>query len=311
MTEHAGRMEDFIEKKLCSIYEKFRRRARKEDKLCACKDIDFRPGKCPSYDQPLAQQFYLLRYLPAYMAEYHRLYTKAFNVLAHDASTLSVLSLGCGCGVDLWSLYFVLRGIGRDPHTCLKYLGIDQVKWCDKDTLDLPNATIRVRDVADAKTPIRKVLKDIDMIVFPKSLTDLSEAAFNAFAEELRQAPLKKDKIMVLASASAWGTSQARREDERLDHVSEVLRRHHGLELDAPSCWSYHGRKAEYARELWSGFDYPDSVCRQVEELRSLCGCRSACANSDCQLGRSPILTTAYAHLRVLRHARPPTDDLP
>lgn len=61
----------FIMDKLTSVLNIFIAEAREKESLCECNDIDFTPGRRPSYDSRLAQRFYLLKYMPAYMAEYH------------------------------------------------------------------------------------------------------------------------------------------------------------------------------------------------------------------------------------------------
>jgi hypothetical protein len=73
-------MQDFIRKKLKEIYDDFEELAKHRGCLCDCGSFTYAEGSPPpDYANPLVQAHYLLRYLPAYLAEWWEVYDRLLN----------------------------------------------------------------------------------------------------------------------------------------------------------------------------------------------------------------------------------------
>jgi len=288
--------------KLDSIFSEFVALADEEGCLCNCKGLNYGGGRTPTYDQPLEQLLYLLRYFPAYMAEYRRLFHLALIWFACVEGPVRALSIGCGAGLDLWSIKFALQGWGRELR-CLAYEGYDLKKWRQSDTLGLPSAQIHVRDVKEVEEEITEKLGETHIMVFPKSLTDLSPAAFSAVERAIRNASFGSDKFILAVSFPSEGSlteGQA-----RMDCLSAILRDQHGMPVARP--FSEDGDGKAIVKEC-PGFYYPDELKRKVANVISFCVRfrTGKCGETVCHLRseRSPVLKTEDLHIRVNFHQR-------
>ena len=90
-------MRELISTKIYNVYSDFSRDIRNQC-LCELKKLRYDKTFKPDYSNKLVQQFYILRYFPAYLCEYKYIYTKILESNLLD--TLNILSIGCGCCVD-------------------------------------------------------------------------------------------------------------------------------------------------------------------------------------------------------------------
>lgn len=82
------------------------------------------------YREEMTQLIYLLRYMFSYGFEYYLMYRDLIGLIQPDDG-LSVISIGCGNGIDYWSLRRALgsRGRGNLP---VSYTGFDVIDWSDR-----------------------------------------------------------------------------------------------------------------------------------------------------------------------------------
>ena len=72
-------MESFIESRMAKVAREFRATIEKAGCLCDLKALTYEGGKTPDYSQAFVQQYYMLRFFPAYLFEYFTIYRKIFE----------------------------------------------------------------------------------------------------------------------------------------------------------------------------------------------------------------------------------------
>jgi hypothetical protein len=258
-------VQGFIRAKLDSIYEDFEMLAREKGRLCEC-CTTYAGGNVLDYRIPLVQDYYLLRYFPAYLAEYQICYNSllAANFLPPK---LGVVSYGCGCGVDLWGLCFALEQVGRDPRDCVTYTGIDRVWWRHADVRGLGKARIHAPwDV----TALSVLDGTCNVIAFPKSFDakEIQDSKFHRLCEIIAKARFDQDRVVLLVSLTAQPCDEDR---VRLQQVSDALQLHGFIEREniIPP---YDGEQDVPIETDCPGFVYPRDMRKKVVEVPSLCG---------------------------------------
>jgi hypothetical protein len=296
-------MQDFIRKKLKEIYDDFEELAKHRGCLCDCGSFTYAEGSPPpDYANPLVQAHYLLRYLPAYLAEWWEVYDRLLNkTVVYDE--VSITSFGCGCGIDLWGLRFALEDRGLRLRGRVTYTGIDRTKWRYADMLAGSTAKLIIRDV----TEVERLDPTTNVVAFGRSLSEFDDSAFDALCEAVRRTNFVTDLIVLLATRSATGK---RKEDEerRLQVLSALLQERQGFGLRREKSVSHEGGKSVAIRTICPGFDYPDNMLEKVKALHSRCG-RAVQQGEFCVGCRFPkrewpILTTKFYSYIGLCHER-------
>jgi hypothetical protein len=286
-------MEGFIRERLDIFYSDFVRLAREEESLCVCRDLTFIAGRAPDYGQPLVQDLYLLRYFPAYLAQYYLLYKQVLE--RKFLFTLRVASVGCGCGVDLWGLRFAVTGRHLDPDASIAYTGHDSVAWQHTDTLGLRRAEVRVEDAANLS-----LSRNTNVVMFPLSLSELSEDCVDALAATIGQTGFATARVVVLAVMRKEDTE---RQEERLGRFSRMMRAG-GFVLREDLGFAYDGPKDVGISAIVPEFQYPETMRTALKALISLCNraktVKCACTAFD----REPILRTRYFNFHALFYER-------
>ena len=188
-------MERFIERKLRKVFRDFQQEADSVGGLCACKDLTYEGGNRPDYKSALVQQYYMLRYFPAYLAEYYLMYKHMLQERFLGES-LKVISIGSGCGIDCWGLYFAICDSGGDPKR-VNYTGIDIVKWKYQEILHIDNSYFINKDITEW-TKLDE--NDYNVIVFPKSIGEFSDKDFNIVCDIFVNTDFSEKRICGLCS---------------------------------------------------------------------------------------------------------------
>lgn len=265
-------------------------------RLCELKTLRYDQCSNPDYSKPPIQHLYLLRYFPAYLCEYRYLYEKVVS----DArwNQLSVLSVGCGCCVDYYGAYFAVQGNTMR----LTYLGIDPIKWCGVDSLG--NANFRVI-CGNAGSVVLPAQLGVNVMFFPKSLSEFGDSDFSRFLEMLGGINLTSPHICLVSSImdKGFGYDQA-----RYKRIADVLV-DKGYVCDNYSPAQEMKEKAGL-RKLYGNFVYPDEVKTAIANLSACCVSRQQngrCCKEDCatSLDKQPILTSTYMSFQLNRFARP------
>jgi hypothetical protein len=288
-------MRAFISRKLEEIIHDFSDLAGKPDGLCGCRSFaDTEVG----YAKRVQQDYYLLHYLPAYLAEYWHVYT---TLLARDflRGSLNVVSIGCGCGLDLWGLCFAFEDYGYNPGKSVSYIGVDHAAWGHVDRLGLPGDRAKFRPQWDATT-LQVLDGSCNVLHFPMSLSerDISPAKFNQLLGVVAKGPWTEDRVVLIATSHKRPAGDER---ARLEKIAEVLRRH-SYEERTDVSFSYDDEPSAPIEVVCQGFHYPKSLRGQVDNLHSLCVTRKAqpdhapCRGCKFPTRRAPVQRTENFH---------------
>ena len=158
-------MKDFLTK----VYEDFKTQ---EENWCEIAESQFVPNSLNNkiyrgYEKEHFEQFYLLKYAPLYIAEYVEIY-QAF-LKEYSKSTLRVLSVGVGAGLDCYSLYGVLR---NREDIALEYIAIDIVDWHYRNK-KINFEQVDLKDIAANENVMAFIKEGVDVVMFPKSIIEI------------------------------------------------------------------------------------------------------------------------------------------
>lgn len=157
-------------------------------------DFTGEPGV--NYDGKLFQRWYVWRYYIAYIYEYAHMYLDVLKDLEDEApSSLNILSVGCGMGVDYRGLRYARQELAWPVKARLgvDYMGVDLAPWDESllvsgykfDQFEIRTSTDIVEYLGSAPAVTR--LHSLDAVVFPKSLGDLPDEAIVCIARALVQ----------------------------------------------------------------------------------------------------------------------------
>ena len=141
--------------------------------LCVLKDVNYQHENIPDYSNAAVQLLYCLRYHFGYACEYEKMYEKILSQLG-DKSEISVLSIGCGNGIDLWALQDAINR--RNIDLKINYYGIDYIDWSNKiNGRDCDNVNYVTSNINDIEDSIDD-LTNIDVLIFPKSISEIQSS---------------------------------------------------------------------------------------------------------------------------------------
>jgi hypothetical protein len=276
----------FAEEKLRTIYADFVVEADRAGSLCECGTFTYAGGNVPNYSNPLVQDAYLLRYLPAYLVEYWDIYHELI-VTGFLGEDHRVASIGCGCGIDAWGLYFALPREGHHEETTLPYVGFDKVMWGHSAGPAGLNPQILIGDISRLKV----LGGPYNVIMFPKSISEFSEPGVRTLGSILAATAFKQGRLALAASMMTEGRQS---DEDRLRQLAEVMHKCHGYEIVDEMSLPRRDVADKYLGDLCSGFTYPTEMKKQVLDLHSRCGRARAQRGhcKDCSVEfRHPITT--------------------
>ena len=277
-------MREFIDNRVRLIYSDFSHNI-EGSTLCHLKTIRFDTETGPDYSNTDVQQLYLLRYFPAYLVEYKYLYDKLFR--AGKLDSLKILSIGCGCCIDYYGA-FLASDNNMDR---LNYWGIDTVDWKHRDLFSISTANFVKGNISSISYPKGFVF---NVIIFPKSLSDISELDFHAFLSILKELEINTPYVYLISSIMDKGFKQ---DDTRYGMMADIF-----FEKGF-KCLSYKGALEMSHKgsltHIDRGFHYPDDILNSITTLNNRCltyktknkNCQIDCSQ---QLNKHPILTTRY-----------------
>lgn len=297
-------MEQFIDTKLRTVFEDLRQLAAQTRRLCACKGVTYEAGQSPDYADPMVQESYMLRFFPAYLAEYYFMYK---NTLARDflPEQLNVLSIGCGCGVDLWGLYYAIRERRENPNTRINYTGVDLVEWRYRDPFGLQHVRFLNQDIT--------AWEELDshyynVFVFPKCIGEFPDNVFDAICEMFTNSHFDEQRVCGLCSLMETGKEE---DAARFRRIAQIMQTVHGFNcLDNLNTYRQpqNPRGGLRSANICPTFLYPNDLKPMVRNLLSECPTHQANGEpcqEDCEkLNRSPILLATYVNYQLLRFQR-------
>ena len=294
-------MRNFIETRMYDIFDDFRESLACYNCYCELKNLRFNSNNIPDYSKPILQQFYLLRYFPAYLVEYYDIY----NTIRDEkfiSTPYDVLSIGAGCGLDYFGLNYALQGEGLSVSDYVYYTGIDQIDWGYRDTLDNTDCHFINRDINELSC----LDADYNIIIFPKSIGEFTKAGFTRLEKIFRVSDFRTDRLVLISSLRELN---ANTDVNRLTSIATILEEIHGFKcLDDKKAYT-HYRENAGLRTYFSDFIYPDEILSYIKSLSFRCPVRMgnggvSCENECLAMNRSPILRTSHIKYQILKLQR-------
>lgn len=263
---------------------------------CSLKDLDFSKGHSPDYRNPQLQKLYILRYYGGYVCEYRLIFREILPFL--QGSNIHIATIGAGCRPDLAALHFErLKGAS------VSYNSYDIVDWYGMQSFpDIAskhtNSCISELDIAKNK---------FNILLFAKSLSDISTAAYNTFCSNLQSATLPLDKLVVVYSGRF---SYNATEIARFKKIVAILKEQ-GFRTDDDEAKPHSIPEKSAWSSMFPGFTIPPNVASYVSDFAKQCPKRqssitqNACtAECDRILSRTPTYTTGIVSYNFVRLSR-------
>ena len=265
----------FIDRYLSYTFEQFKEDLTQANALCLLRDFTYRNGVVPDYNLRLMRNYYLLRYFYAYFSEYYWIYSLIFTQ-RRLSCPYSVLSIGCGAGIDFLSL----RAL-RDNN--IQYLGVDIVDW---GRIHPPAQFVR-RNIAD----ISPCVQNKNIIFFPKSLSEFSDSDFSRFVQCITP-NLLGSSFCVASSLMSEGCCYD------IDRIKVLQNRIHelGFQTTQEITHETHPPQEDSCFSIIST-SYPNEIKVFLMNLNS--SCRQTC-QQECEINKSPILKTDYMRYHII-----------
>lgn len=186
----------FITSFLDIHFDKFKDLATKAQPtdFCSLRNFDIASGKwCPDYANPLHREFYYLKYASAYIVEYYLAFKQIFdsNLLTAN-SHITTLSLGCGAMLDLVGFN---ASMANYKNVSPIYFGIDIVDWNCNETKNINNASLYTCGIENFNNDLCNFPYDI--IIFPKSISDIPEIHLTNFANSISCSKLSNNICII------------------------------------------------------------------------------------------------------------------
>lgn len=283
--------QQFLSDFLRRVYADFER-----SEWCDTNSFQFNSG---TYPLAVNQQRYLLKYFAAYFCEYYFAYTDLFGRVALPrARPLNVLSVGCGCGTDFYALQRLIAD--QDSDLRVSYTGVDVVHWgYQPNTAGFQFIQTSLADLPDP------IVHDIDVVVFPKSLTELPTSDLARFGNQLATHN-GSERLYFLNSYITENSvdPQSIKGIGNFAAVDTALRNGKRASVDDIHRYFHHTKHDSGLRANFPFFVFPDDVIASVQSLKSRCPNRhpahSAC--SACNIDFWPILNSRYIAFNILEY---------
>jgi len=286
-------MKTFIEDFMRTVFNDFQKNVNKEV-LCDLKELSFKSGHLPDYTKEINQQLYLLRYFPAYLTEYKYLYKKI--VKDTHLESINVLSIGCGSFIDFYGLIFAIKSFSVSSSDIpVKYTGIDVINWKYQDNFNNQDVSFLCDSIENFKF---KKPDDTNVIIFPKSLSELSDDVLDSFVSNILGTKFSSKRIYLISSImNKMFTADEAKCKKVINAFQDI----------GYLCENYEPPQEIIKKEAMLLFDhdffYPDNVKEYLNTLSSKCIKyieNNKYCQTDCEkLNRSPILKTDNISFQV------------
>lgn len=291
-------MRDFIENTMQTIFDDFQDELNNYESCCYLKNLRFDKGNIPDYSDKLIQQLYMLRYFPAYLIEYYTMYKKLKEIKFLEQ--YNVLSIGCGCGIDYYGLYFALDE--NIDQIC--YTGIDKVDWLYRNDLGNENCYFIMEDITNWNNLDKN---GYNLIVFPKSIGEFDQAAFQKLKIAIKNTRFEQDKICLISSAR---DSHIDSDVNRLEELIQVFEDTHKFNCNNKEEKYIKFKENAGLRKFFPEFEFPNEILDYLISLLNQCknytqndyiACSTEC---EVQLNKWPILRTGHIKFQIKRLER-------
>lgn len=299
-TNRPETIREYIER----VFRDFQAYAAFADNLCKLNDLTFQGGALPDYDDENIRQLYLLRYAYAYGFEYKHIYAAILyrqNILPE----IEVTSLGCGNLIDYWGLASNFNGKTYEDRK-ITYYGLDVKDWDYKVKCRKQDDVFFIqKNAADWFDDLAELTSDV--YVFPKSISEFSDADFDRICDNFKTKPITKDIFHVFICLRSDSGSMTY-DTERSKKIMAAVTANGFTSDDDANLYRLLVENEKKIRELDDEFSYPGRVITYLKELNIHCaayeetavGCTEHCDN----LTRFPILNASYVKYQLFTFKR-------
>ena len=245
-----------------------------------------------NYEDECQQEYYLLKYFPAYLSEYYTMYSQLFEI--YDKENIKILSIGCGAGID----YYALDKINDKPN--IDYFGVDLVDWEYKP--DFPFAQLNIDQLNS------DYFDNVNLIVFPKILTELNDEQIIHLAAAIVNSDLPNEIYFL----NSYITNDSN-DSSRIDGVSkfeiickELIKNNFSIDGEN-SCSQYTYFKVHAGiRKYISSFVYPNEIKDFLYSLKFNCTEFDESDNNctQCNIGEYPMMNSKYIAYNVIKFVK-------
>lgn len=257
-----------------------------------------------AYAEPVNQQRYILKYFAAYFCEYYQTYN---NVLTRAAelgeNDIRIMSIGSGPGVDFYAIDCLLKDKFKGNFNVC-YTGVDAVDWNYQ-----PNNTsipyfFKHKLLNDVTA---KEIAGINVFVFPKSLTELSNSDLSAFGRLIGSAS-KCNHVFFVNSYITDDPDDGGRVNGIAQFkglFNELTAAGYSTE-DDPSLYTYLTKNDAGLSKSFGFFKIPDAIVGAVTNLKTHCAEHASVEAlcQSCDIDFWPMMKGKYLAYNVLEFAR-------
>ncbi len=297
-------MREFIKSKLETVYDDFCDAASESEGLCKLKKFSFAGGVSPDYSDPLVRKYYMLKYFPGYLAEYYLMYEDILEQGFIKSKVLDILSLGCGCGVDYWGFHYIAKNKLKNHQKTTSYTGYYITEWEYRDKIENEHVFFENENIGE--------LEELDydrynVIVFPKSISDFPDDAFDNFITAIENTKFKRKRIII---ACSFMTNDSMKYDfSRLSKVVKTMTAKHGYKChDKLNGYRHMEDQDVGLNTVVPGFDYTlnikSTICSTLEHCPNYIENGESCDNKCTVMNQWPILKTRYVNYAIRRLSR-------
>jgi hypothetical protein len=291
-----------MEEKMNLVFEDFKNNLESIDRYCELKKFRYDSTNVPDYSDNLMQQYYFLKYMPAYLVEYYEIY---INIIKKDFidDDYNVLSIGCGFGIDLWGLHFAMNQ-SENGHQ-IRYTGLDTIEWnywdtCNEEAYFL-NENINKREKLDEG--------NYNIIMFPKSIGEFGNEDFDKFKRAISNTDFTRNKIIFAASIR---NTRIDNDLKRIEEIVNIMKVEKGYSaLDNCNTYTYYLNKSNgypyRINDLVNNYYYPEDIREYMINFYKNCQGyienENNCCKDECEttFTRRPITTMSQVAFSIIR----------
>ena len=284
------------------LTQEFLKEIRGMNAYCDLKSVSFKDGLLPDYNNRAQALLYCLRYHFGYAFEYEYIYNN--HILGNITNDhINVLSVGCGNGIDLWSLDHAI-GSSSSRIGQINYIGVDSIDWGEKftgargDNIHYINCPI-----TQAESPLR-FIRDTDVLFLPKSISELKHFDLECIAN------IVAPRTNWICLAASFRTEENNFLDDmnKFDDLIEFFEGYGLTIVSGEKNKAYIGEDKAII-SIYSDYVYPDNTLDLIRNLHNECASRSDDSrecNCRCQstLSRNPILKATQVRYNCVIMAR-------
>ncbi|MDF9616424.1 hypothetical protein P5705_02095 [Pseudomonas entomophila] len=278
---------EFVNELLGNFHASF---LKNKDKWCTISQVG---PEGNAYKKKMYQKLYTLRFFPAYYLEYCLLASELKQRLPTDCKSIQVASFGCGICPDYYALRDNLGDVEFD------YYGFDNCQWSTQRLIPENEDDNLIFHHLNTKALKRVDLEEIDVFVFPKSISDIAASGgLERLAKSI--SATENDRIFFLNSYVSNG-SESKKSSGNLRHfdvVHEALSKVGFSTQDDRYKTRFKGTFGEGLRKVSWDFCYPDELKLKCADQGKFPSCEG------CNVVKLPVMTNRFMDYQLLEYTR-------